>query len=82
MCHSNNSRVLSAAVAGAQAGELIHEYVLAMRKNLKVSDLAGTIHIYPTLAQSNPRLAEQRLKAGLTPTAKRWLKCLFGLRGN
>ncbi|MGX2041913.1 dihydrolipoyl dehydrogenase family protein [Methylocaldum sp. MU1018] len=73
--------ILGAAIAGARAGELIHEYVLAMRKHLKVSDLAGTIHIYPTLAQINRRLAEQRLKAGLTPTAKRWLKCLFGLRG-
>jgi hypothetical protein len=47
-----------------------------------VSDLAGTIHVYPTLAQINRRLAEQRLKARLTPTAKRWLKCLFGLRGS
>jgi pyruvate/2-oxoglutarate dehydrogenase complex dihydrolipoamide dehydrogenase (E3) component len=75
-------RILGAAIAGAHAGELIHEYVLAMRKNLKVSDLAGTIHVYPTLAQINRRLAEQRLKARLTPTAKRWLKCLFGLRGS
>ena len=74
-------RILGAAIAGAHAGELIHEYILAMRKNLKVSDLAGTIHIYPTLAQINRRLAEQRLKAGLTPTAKRWLKRLFDLRG-
>lgn len=69
-----------AAVAAAQAGELIHEHVLAMRKNLKVSDLAGTIHVYAPLAQINRHLAEPCPKAGLTPTAKRWLKHLFGLR--
>jgi pyruvate/2-oxoglutarate dehydrogenase complex dihydrolipoamide dehydrogenase (E3) component len=79
---SPRGTILGAAIAGAGAGELIHEYVLAMRHKLKVSDLAGAIHVYPTLAQVNRRLAEQRLKAGLTPTAKRWLKRIFGLRGN
>jgi hypothetical protein len=52
-----------------------------MGRKLGVSDLAGTIHVYPTLAQVNRRLAEQRLKAGLTPTAKRWIRWIFGLRG-
>lgn len=79
---SPRGKILGAAIVGAGAGELIHEYVLALRKNLSVSDLAGTIHIYPTLAQINRRLAEQRLKAGLTPTAKRWIKLIFGLRGS
>jgi pyruvate/2-oxoglutarate dehydrogenase complex dihydrolipoamide dehydrogenase (E3) component len=74
-------KILGAAIAGAGAGELIHEYVLALHKNLTVHDLAGTIHIYPTLAQINRRLAEQRLKAGLTPAIKRWIQRLFRLRG-
>lgn len=79
---SPRGKILGVAIAGAGAGELIHEYVLAMRKNLGVADLAGTIHVYPTLAQINRRLAEQRLKSGLTPRAKRWIKWIFGLRGN
>lgn len=74
-------KILGAAIAGAGAGELIHEYVLALHKNLSVQDLAGAIHIYPTLAQINRRLAEQRLKAGLTPAIKRWIQRLFRLRG-
>ncbi|MBI3575858.1 MAG: FAD-dependent oxidoreductase [Gammaproteobacteria bacterium] len=74
-------RLLGAAIAGAHAGELIHEYALALSKNMKVSDLAGVIHIYPTLAQINRRVAEQRLKEGLTPARRRWLQRLFGLRG-
>ena len=53
----------------------------ALSKGMKVSDLAGVIHIYPTLAQINRRVAEMHLKAKLTPNAKRWMQRLFGLRG-
>jgi hypothetical protein len=49
---------------------------------MKASDLAGVIHIYPTLAEINRRVAEERLKEALTPTRTRWMKRLFGLRGN
>ncbi|MHB8536041.1 MAG: dihydrolipoyl dehydrogenase family protein [Sulfuricaulis sp.] len=74
-------RLLGAAIAGPHAGELIHEYALALSAKMKVGDLAGVIHIYPTLAQINRRVAEQRLKEGLTTTRRRWLQRLFGLRG-
>jgi pyruvate/2-oxoglutarate dehydrogenase complex dihydrolipoamide dehydrogenase (E3) component len=77
-----NGRLLGAAIVGPNAGELIHEYVLALSRNLKVGDLANVIHIYPTLAQINRRVANEQLKSKLTPNAKRWMKCLFGLRGN
>jgi len=74
-------RLLGAALVGPQAGEIIHEYVLAMAKNMKAADLSGIIHIYPTLAQINRRVADARLKAGLTPTLKKWIKFIFNLRG-
>lgn len=77
----HRGRLLGAAIAGPHAGELIHEYALALSRNMKASDLAGVIHIYPTLAQINRRVAEQRLKEGLTPSRRRWLQRLFGLRG-
>lgn len=76
-----NGRLLGAAIVGPNAGELIHEYVLAMSRNLKVGDLANVIHIYPTLAQINRRVANLQLKSKLTPKAKRWMKLLFGLQG-
>lgn len=74
------SRLLGAAAVSPHAGEFIHEYVLAIAKGMKASDLAGVIHIYPTFAEINRRVAEQELKAKLTPARKRWLKRLFGLR--
>lgn len=40
--------ILGATVVGHRAGEAIMEFVLAMEHKLKVSDLAGIIHPYPT----------------------------------
>ncbi len=79
---NRRGKLLGAAIVGPHAGELIHEYVLAMAKGMKASALSGVIHIYPTLAQINRRAAEARMKQGLTPTAKKWIKRIFGLRGD
>ncbi|MEN8259205.1 MAG: FAD-dependent oxidoreductase [Pseudomonadota bacterium] len=78
---SPRGRLLGAAIVGPHAGELIHEYVLALAKGMKLSDLSSIIHIYPTLAQINRRAADQRLKEALTPARRKWIKRLFGLRG-
>lgn len=76
-----NGRLLGAAIVGPNAGELIHEYVLTLARNMKVSDLASVIHIYPTLAQINRRVANEQLKSKLTPNARRWMQRIFRLRG-
>ncbi|ACK65013.1 pyridine nucleotide-disulphide oxidoreductase dimerisation region [Rippkaea orientalis PCC 8801] len=52
----NNGEILGAHLVGKAAGELIHEIVLAMSNNLKVSALTG-IHIYPTLSEVNSKTA-------------------------
>ncbi|MCG5059960.1 MAG: mercuric reductase [Limnoraphis sp. WC205] len=49
-----NGEILGAHLVGPSAGELIHEVVLAMANNLKVSALTG-IHIYPTLSEVNSK---------------------------
>ena len=56
-----NGEILGAHLVGASAGEIIHEIVLAMSHNLKVSALSG-IHIYPTLAEVNSKAALQLSK--------------------
>ena len=75
-------KLLGAAIVGPHAGELIHEYVLAIAKGMKAADLSNIIHIYPTLAQINRRVADARMKEGLTPNTKKWIKRIFGLRGD
>jgi pyruvate/2-oxoglutarate dehydrogenase complex dihydrolipoamide dehydrogenase (E3) component len=74
-------KLLGAAIVGPHAGELIAEYVLAVAKGMNAKELTGVIHTYPTLAQINRRVADQRLKEGLTPTAKIWIQRIFGLMG-
>lgn len=74
-------RLLGAAIVGTHAGELIHEYALALNRGLKASHISATIHVYPTLAEVNRRVADARRRAGLTPASRRWLQRLFRLRG-
>ncbi|PIP67990.1 MAG: hypothetical protein CO035_07515 [Candidatus Omnitrophica bacterium CG_4_9_14_0_2_um_filter_42_8] len=52
-------RILGAHIVGINAGELIHEYVLAKTARLKIGSLSSAIHIYPTLTQTVKRTADQ-----------------------
>ena len=46
-------KILGVTIVGVHAGDLIAEYVLAMKQNLGLNKILGTIHIYPTLAEAN-----------------------------
>jgi pyruvate/2-oxoglutarate dehydrogenase complex dihydrolipoamide dehydrogenase (E3) component len=46
-------KILGVTIAGAHAGELISEFVLAMRHGIGLNKILGTIHIYPTHAEAN-----------------------------
>lgn len=50
-------KILGATIVGAHAGELLAEFVLAMKHNLGLNKLLGTIHIYPTMAEANKATA-------------------------
>jgi pyruvate/2-oxoglutarate dehydrogenase complex dihydrolipoamide dehydrogenase (E3) component len=45
--------ILGVTIVGDHAGDLIAEFVTAMRHGLGLNKILGTIHIYPTLAESN-----------------------------
>ena len=46
-------RILGVTIAGEHAGDLLAEYVLAMKHDLGLNRILGTIHTYPTLAEAN-----------------------------
>lgn len=50
-------KILGATIVGANAGELLAEFVLAMKHGLGLNKLLGTIHIYPTMAEANKNVA-------------------------
>ena len=74
-------RILGGHVIGPDAGNLIHEIVLAMQKNIPIQTLSTTIHVYPTLAQANQRAADNYYREKLfTDRNRKILKGFFGLR--
>ncbi len=46
-------KILGATIVGNHAGELLAEYVLAMKHGLGLNKILGTIHTYPTMAEAN-----------------------------
>ncbi|MHB8767227.1 MAG: dihydrolipoyl dehydrogenase family protein, partial [Deferrisomatales bacterium] len=75
-------KVLGCQIIGAHAGELIHEWVAAVAGGVKLSALAGAIHVYPTLSEISKRAAgdyfSDRLFGDRTVGV---LRFLFGLKG-
>jgi pyruvate/2-oxoglutarate dehydrogenase complex dihydrolipoamide dehydrogenase (E3) component/uncharacterized membrane protein YdjX (TVP38/TMEM64 family) len=50
-------RILGVTIVGQHAGDLLAEFVLAMKYGLGLAKVFGTIHIYPTLAEANKSAA-------------------------
>ncbi len=46
-------RILGVTIAGLHAGDIIAEYVAAMKNGFGMNKILNTIHIYPTLAEAN-----------------------------
>lgn len=60
-------RILGVTVVGAHAGELIAEWALAMRAGLSLGRVLGTVHAYPTMAESAKFAAGQWRRTHLNP---------------
>ncbi|MGE0113598.1 MAG: FAD-dependent oxidoreductase [Steroidobacteraceae bacterium] len=56
-------RILGVTIVGEHAGDLLAEYVLAMRHGLGLKKILGTIHTYPTLAEANKYAAGEWQRA-------------------
>lgn len=50
-------KILGVTIVGAHAGELISEYILAMKHGIGLNKILGTIHIYPTFSEANKYVA-------------------------
>lgn len=67
-------KLLGATIVGEHAGDLISEYVFAMRHGLGLNKILSTIHIYPTLAEANKYAAGAWKRAHAPDTVLRWLE--------
>ncbi len=66
--------ILGATIVGSHAGELLAEYVLAMKHKLGLNKILGTIHSYPTMAEANKFAAGNWKKANKPEGLLRWVE--------
>ena len=67
-------RILGVTIVGEHAGDLLAEYVLAMRCRIGLNKILGTIHIYPTLAEANKYVAGVWKKAHAPEKLLAWVE--------
>ncbi|MCP4488585.1 MAG: FAD-dependent oxidoreductase [Gammaproteobacteria bacterium] len=66
-------KILGVTIVGEHAGDLIAEYVLAMKHGLGLNKILGTIHIYPTLAEANKYVAGEWKRAHAPHKLLEWV---------
>jgi pyruvate/2-oxoglutarate dehydrogenase complex dihydrolipoamide dehydrogenase (E3) component len=73
-------RILGVTVVGEQAGELLAEWVLAMKHGLGLNQVLGTVHAYPTRAESSKYAAGVWKRAHQPVSLLRWVERLHAWR--
>lgn len=69
-----SDRILGATIVGEHAGDLIAEFVTAMKHGLGMNKILGTIHIYPTLAEANKYAAGEWKRAHAPAGLLEWVR--------
>jgi pyruvate/2-oxoglutarate dehydrogenase complex dihydrolipoamide dehydrogenase (E3) component/uncharacterized membrane protein YdjX (TVP38/TMEM64 family) len=69
-----NDKILGASIVGERAGELMAEFILAMRHGLGLNKILGTIHVYPTLNEANKYVAGAWKRNHAPQQALKWLE--------
>ena len=67
-------RILGVTIAGDHAGDLIAEFVAAMKHGIGLNKVLGTIHVYPTLAEANKYAAGEWKRAHQPQGLLRWVQ--------
>jgi pyruvate/2-oxoglutarate dehydrogenase complex dihydrolipoamide dehydrogenase (E3) component len=70
-------RILGVTMVTAHAGDLLHEFVVAMKHRIGLSQLAATIHAYPTFAELGRKVGDRYSKKRLTPFLKKVFTWLY-----
>jgi len=65
--------ILGVTIVGTHAGDLLAEYVLAMKHGLGLNQILGTIHTYPTLAEANKYAAGEWKRAHAPQRLLAWV---------
>ncbi|MBX3588920.1 MAG: FAD-dependent oxidoreductase [Ramlibacter sp.] len=67
-------KILGVTIVGTHAGDLLAEYVLAMKQGLGLNRILGTIHTYPTLSEANKYAAGEWKRAHQPHQLLEWVR--------
>ncbi len=67
-------RILGVTIVGEHAGDLLAEFVLAMKHGLGLKKILATIHTYPTLAEANKYAAGEWKRANIPHKLLAWVE--------
>ena len=67
-------KILGVTIVGAHAGDILAEYVFAMKNGLGLNKILATIHAYPTMAEANKYAAGVWKKAHAPGKILKWLE--------
>ncbi len=67
-------RILGATIVGEHAGDLLAEFVLAMKHGLGLNRILGTVHAYPTWAEANKYAAGAWKRAHAPQWLLEWVR--------
>ncbi len=73
-------KILGATIVGSHAGDILTEFVLAMKHGLGLNKILGTIHAYPTIGEANKYLAGNWKKAHAPEGLLNWVEKFHGWR--
>jgi pyruvate/2-oxoglutarate dehydrogenase complex dihydrolipoamide dehydrogenase (E3) component len=82
MLVSPQGGLMGCQIMGAHAGEIIHEWILAVQGGVKLSKIAGAVHVYPTVSEISKRVAGSLFAEKLfSDRTKSVLRFMFQLKG-
>jgi pyruvate/2-oxoglutarate dehydrogenase complex dihydrolipoamide dehydrogenase (E3) component len=77
LTRKGTDKILGVTLVASHAGDLLHEFVLAMKYDIGLSKIAATIHAYPTFAELARKSGDKYQKTRLTPLAKTLFAWLY-----
>src|SRR5213083_2178557 len=77
LTRKGSDKILGATIIAPYAGDLLHEFVLAMKAGVGLGTIASTIHAYPTFAELARKAGDKFNKTRLTPLAKKFFAWLY-----
>ncbi|WP_182406498.1 FAD-dependent oxidoreductase [Psychrobacter sp. GP33] len=67
-------KILGVTIVSEHAGDLMAEFVLAMKHNLGLNKILGTIHSYPTWAEGNKSVAGEWKRSHAPEGVLKWIE--------